>query len=485
MRKKILGAFAALSAVAGGAYAQSPARPVAPTPIGTVGAYGGGMTDPMVRPANAERYNEPVPPPMPGMGGPGMGDPGMGGADPMMGLGGPGYPPPGPYGQLPYEQPVLGEGVFSATAPHRFYLDGQYLLLFPESQPTNVPLLTTSAPADFGQLGAATTTILQGNRNTLNLGTVSGFRVSGGMWRADDQRVGVEVGGLYQSPSSATTFARSSSQGIPLIARPFTNALNGQPASLVVSSPNTISGSALVRGTTEFWGIEANALLNLFRTCPGECRLWQLNLLGGYRYLELQEGLGLSSMSTVLAGFVPAGGLVVGSPTSIDVRDQFNTVNRFHGAQVGLQSQFTSGRWYVGVTGKAAFGAMNERLEITGSTSVVNPVARTGSTTLGGLFANASNIGRYRTDRFAIVTDLNASLGFHFTSWLIGTVGYNFMHMSTVVRPGQQYDGRVNPNLVPTSALFGTAPPAGRPPITLRQDDYFTHGLNFGFILRY
>jgi len=49
MRKKILGAFAALSAVAGGALAQSPARPVAPTPIGTVGSYDGGMKDSMVR----------------------------------------------------------------------------------------------------------------------------------------------------------------------------------------------------------------------------------------------------------------------------------------------------------------------------------------------------------------------------------------------------------------------------------------------------
>jgi hypothetical protein len=481
MRKKILGAFAALSAVAGGALAQSPTRPIAPTPLGTVGAFDGGMKDGMVRPANAEVFNPPVPPPMPGMGDPGMGM----GADPMMGMGGPGYPPPGPYGQPPYESPVLGEGVFDATSPHRFYLDGQYLLLFPESQPTQFPLLTTSAPADFGRLGSATTTILSGNRNRLDLGAVSGFRVNGGFWRSGDQRVGVEVGGLYQSPSSNNYFARSSTQGIPLIARPFINSANGTQVSSIVSFPNNVSGSALVRATTELWGIEASGMINLWRTCPGECRLWQLNLLGGYRYLELQEGLGMSSMSTVLTGNFPAGGLVVGPPTSIDIRDQFTTLNRFHGAQVGLQSQFTSGRWYVGLTGKAAFGGMSERLEIAGSTSTVNPILRTGNTTLGGVFANASNIGRYRNDRFAIVTDLNASLGFHFTSWLIGTVGYNFIHLSVAARPGNQFSGRVDPNLVPTSGTFGTAPPAGRAPINIRQDDFFTHGLNFGLILRY
>ena len=486
MRKKILGAFAALSAVAGGALAQSPTRPaVAPTPIGTVGSYDGGMKDSMVKPANAEVYNPAIPPHMAGMGGPGMGDPGMGGADPMMGMGGPMYPPPGPFGQLPYEQPVFGEGAFSAPGTHRFYLDGQYLLLFPESQPTNTPLLTTSAPADFGRLGNATTTILAGDRGLLNLGTVSGFRVNGGFWRGSDQRVGVDVGGLYQSPTSYTLFAQSSNQGIPLIARPFTNSLTGAPSSLIVSAPNSVSGSALIRATTEFYGIEANGLLNLFRTCPGECRSWSLNLLAGYRYMELQEGLGMSTRSTVLTGTVPAVGLTAGAPTSIEVRDQFNTLNRFHGAQAGIQSQFTSGRWYVGVSGKAAFGAVNQRLEIDGSTALGNPINRTGSVTLGGLFANASNIGRYQTDQFAIVTDLNATVGFHFTSWLIGTVGYNFIHVSAVLRPGNQFDGSANPTLVPTSALYGTAAPAGRAPIALKQDDFFTHGLNFGMILRY
>ncbi len=482
MRKKILGAFAALSAVAGGALAQSSSRPLAPTPLGTVGAFEGGLRDSMVRPANAERYNEAVPPPMPGMGDPGMG------ADPMMGLGGPMYPPPGPYGQAPFEQPVLDgplAGAFDATSPHRFYLDGQYLLLFPETQPTPMPLLTTSAPADFGRIGAGTTTALAARNHTLNLGTASGFRVNAGFLRAGDQRLGLEVGGFYQSPVSNNTFVQSSAQGIPLIARPFINSTTGAQSSLLVSAPNSVSGSALVRATTEFWGVEASAVYNLFRTRPGECRLWQLNAIGGYRYLELNETLGVSSMSTVLSGTIPAVGLTVAPPTSLDVRDQFNTLNRFHGAQVGLQSQFTSGRWYVGLTGKAAFGGVSQRLEVDGTTALANPIARTGSTTLGGLYATAANIGRYRNDRFAIVTDLNASVGFHFTSWLIGTVGYNFIHLSSAARPGNQFSGVVNPNLVPTSGLFGTGGAATSPPVSIRNDDFFTHGLNFGFILKY
>jgi hypothetical protein len=490
MRKKILGAIAALSAGVGGAVAQTPARPVAPMPLGSVGAFGsgGGMTDPNVRPANADVYNPAVPPP--GLGGLGMAGPGVGGPggpgapDPMMGMGEPVYPPPGTYGQLPYEDPVL-EGAFNAASPARFFLEGQYLLMFPEGQPVRFPLLTTSAPADFGRVGAATTTILAGGGRELDLGTVSGFRINGGLWRAGDQRVGIELGGLYLSPSSYNRFARSSDQGIPLLARPFTNAATGVPASLVVSSPNSISGSALVRATTEFWGFEANGLLNLYRTCPGECRLWQLNLLAGYRYLQLDESLDVSSRSTVLTGTIPVGGVTVGSPTSVEVRDRFETLNKFHGGQVGLQSQFTSGRWYVGMTGKVAFGGVNQRIIIDGSTGTNNPTAGRTNVTLGGLFANASNIGRYRTDEFAVVTDVNATLGFHFTSWLIGTVGYNFIHMNTVARPGSVFNGRVDPSLVPTSGLFGTAGPATRGRVVAPTDDFYTHGLNFGVILRY
>ncbi|WP_414896400.1 ABC transporter permease, partial [Roseateles sp.] len=37
--------------------------------------------------------------------------------------------------------------------------------------------------------------------------------------------------------------------------------------------PNAVAGSALARATTEFYGVEANALYNLYRTCPGECAL--------------------------------------------------------------------------------------------------------------------------------------------------------------------------------------------------------------------
>jgi hypothetical protein len=482
MRKKILGTIAALAAGAGGALAQSPARNVAPVPLAAAGAFDTGPTDSGLRQVN--NYAEPIPPAMPGMGGEGMG----GGVDPMMGGGAPVYPPPGIYGGAGWEDPAAGGLLGGVNSAPKFYVDGGYLLLFPESQPTGFPLLTTGAAAagEQGRIGRSTTTILAGNRNFLNLGTAHGFRINGGFWRPSDQRLGVEVGSIYVAPVSNTVFARSSDEGIPLIARPFVSALTGAQSILLVASPGLTSGSALSRASTLFWSIEANALYNLFRSCPDNCRYWSLNLLGGYRFAEFQEQISLSQRSVVLPGrTIPYYLTQVGSPTAVEVRDQFDALNKFHGGQVGVQSLFYSGRWFVGATGKVAFGATNQRVIVDGASAATNIAAGTNSQVLGGLYANASNIGRYRTDHFAILTDLNLNLGYNFTRWLTGTVGYNFVHLSAVARPGNMYNGRVDPSLVPTSGTYGTGAVGPVGAFTYPQDDFFLHGLNFGFQIRF
>jgi hypothetical protein len=482
MRKKLLGTIAALAAGAGGALAQSPAKTVAPAAIGTVGAFDSGTTDPAVRLASGHS-NPVVPPPLGGMDGV---PPGGGlGVDPMMG-GGPVYPPPGVQGGAAWDEPPITGGLFGG-GPSTFYVDGQYLLLFPEKQPVGFPLLTSGSPAagEQGRIGSSTTIALAGNRGTLNLGSTSGFRINAGLWRPQDHRLGVDVGGLYMAPVSNTVFMRSSDQGIPVLARPFISTATGAQSVLIASSPGIVSGDVASRATTTFWSIEANAMVNLYRSCPDNCRSWTLNLLLGYRFAEHNETLSLSTRSTALPGrTLPYAGVTVGSPTTIEVRDQFDALNKFHGGQVGLQSQFTSGRWYVGATGKVAFGATNQRVIVDGTSAAVNPIDGTSSQTLGGLFANSSNIGRYKTDQFAILTDVNATLGYNFTRWLTGTVGYNFIHLSAAARPGNMFNGQVDPALVPTSGTYGTGA-NGSPVFQVRQDDFFVHGLNFGFLVRY
>ena len=486
MRKKLLGTIAALAAGAGGALAQSPTRPAAPAAIGTVGGFDDGGA---VMPAHGQAAAIP-----PSFGGPDGGPPlggmgGMGGVDPMMGQGGPVYPPPGIMGQGGWEEPA------QASLLSTLYVDGQYLLAFPKSQPTGYPLLTSGSatPGEQGRIGASTTTILAGAPGTLSLGTASGFRINGGVWRPQDHRLGVEAGGLYFAPVSNTAYLRSSDQGIPLIARPFISTATGGQGVLLASSPSAISGEVLSRATTTFWGAEGNALVNVYRSCPDNCRSWTLNLLVGYRYAELDETLSVSSRSTALPGrTLPFANITVGAPASIEVRDSFQVVNKFNGGQVGLQSHFRSGRWYVGATGKVAFGSTSSTVIVDGSSYALdpttqnadNPINRVNSQAIGGLFANASNIGRYKADQFAILTDVNGSVGYNFTSWLTGTVGYNFIHLSAVARPGRLFNGQVDPSLVPTSGSYGLGP-NGSPAFRIPVDDFWIHGVNFGFLIRY
>lgn len=505
MRKKLLGAMAALVAGTGtgGALAQSPTR-------------GSARSGEDVRPV---QYNEAIPPRLPGgpalppemtagpggqpdmgpggpgMGGPGMGGPGMGGP----GMGGPGgepmWPVPGPYMQQSWERPPVerqgllgGLGGTPTNAP-TVWFDGQYLLMFPKAMPINFPLVTSGAPAGLGVVGQATTTPLYG-AGDLRLGAISGFRLTAGFFRPQDHRVGFELSGMYVSPASNDFFGQSSGTGIPVIARPYFNTATGANAALIVAFPNFAAGSVLSRTTSEFWGAEANGLWNVYRSADTGGLAWTMNAIGGFRFNSLEESLDITQSSRLLTGVTaPYAGITVASPTTLMVRDNFSTSNRFYGGQLGLQIQASAGRWFLGLSGKAGLGVMHEQVRIDGASGSSNPTSATvaglSSVAVGGLYANASNMGTFRDDRFAVVTDVNATLGYNLTRFLTLTAGYNFIHMSTVARPTEQFTGRVDPALVPTSGSFGGVPVAGQPPYTIKQTDYFMHGLNFGFIVRY
>jgi len=127
---------------------------------------------------------------------------------------------------------------------------------------------------------------------------------------------------------------------------------------------------------------------------------------------------------------------------------------------------------------------VHQEIDVTGTTNASNAATQTSSFGVGGLLANASNIGTYRNDRFAAMTDLNGTLGYHVTPWLIGTIGYNFQHISRVVRPGSQFNGRVDPTLIPSSGSFGGASTGGQA-FNIKEEDFYLHGLNFGAIIRY
>ena len=86
-------------------------------------------------------------------------------------------------------------------------------------------------------------------------------------------------------------------------------------------------------------------------------------------------------------------------PDLLDIADEFTVRNLFVGGQVGLDSEFRLGRYFMDVTTKLAFGDMNEQLNITGVTNT--SIGGTTSTTPGGWLALNTNIGKSNLDKFA------------------------------------------------------------------------------------
>lgn len=475
MRKRLLGAIAAVAAGSGAAWGQAPSAPPPPAPIGTVGGYPGGVTP-------ATGYADPIPPP--------TGYGAAPGADPTGGLfpGGPvGYPPPGLYNQQSWQEP-FADGLHSRLAS-RWWLSAEYLMWFSKAQPVRFPFVTTSAPAAGGRIGETSTLILHPHGGDLGYDLISGFRITTGFFKDDCRRSGWYGSGFMTEDAENEFAVASDATGQPLLARPFINAATGQPDVLFVSFPTFAGGRVSVTSHSRAWGAEGGPVCNLFRSCPDDgCGpFWNVDLFGGFRFFQLKEDLRIQSFTDVLPGqAVPFDGKLYFGPVNIEVNDEFETLNQFYGGNVGVQTQFRYGKCYVSALGKIAIGVMHQRVDVNGFSILRQPGLAVGpSAVRGGLYANATNIGRYDNDEFAVLPEVNVNLGYNWRSWLTTFVGYSFLYTNRVVRPGDQYSPVVNPAIVPTSPAFGLGAPIATPNRVLTQSDYWIQGVSFGITCRY
>jgi hypothetical protein len=231
-----------------------------------------------------------------------------------------------------------------------------------------------------------------------------------------------------------------------------------------VSAPGVGTGNAFVNVNSQFWGLETNLMLNVLRGGG-----WTVNLIGGFRYLQLDEWMSITGNSTIfndttfMDGF---GNPLVTAPAGSGVTtiDQFNTHNQFYGGQIGARFRYNMGRWSIDGSGSLAIGATHESVDINGTT-IVYPVNGTPVPLTGGNYATLQ-IGRYSQDRFAVAPEARLNLGYQFTPWLRGTIGYDFLFLSSVLRPGNQID----------NVYDGVS----HPMVPMKTSTYWSQGLNVG-----
>jgi hypothetical protein len=355
--------------------------------------------------------------------------------------------------------------------PYVFWVDADYLLwTIKDSQIP--PLVTTSPPgtprASAGVIGAPGTMVLFGG-NDVDNEERSGIRVTTGFWFDRNQCLGIEGSFFFLGQRSVNFDAASS--GVPILARPFFDVNAGVENSELIAFPGVLAGSVAIRDTSRLWGTELNLRGNW---CAGCC--WRLDWLAGFRYLALDESLTISENLTIPSG--PQAG------TSIFVNDSFWTHNSFAGGNLGLELELRQRRCSVVLLGKVALGNMHETVNIEGSTGFAVPGLPVNFQP-GGLLAQPTNIGHYERDRFAVVPEAGIKVGYQISKHWRFLVGYSFLYVSDVVRPGNQIDRGINVTQLPSVLGPGTLVGAARPTFTFHSTDFWAQGVSLGFEFRW
>jgi hypothetical protein len=479
MRNGFLGSMAALAAGTGLAWGQS-AGPVAtatpgkakvsePAPITQVQGLGDGA----------------MPPPIP------VAD-SAGGLNMPLGVG-PVYPTPAIFeatnaSQLPQ---LPGSDTPGPEAP-RLWFTADYLLWFTKAMPNSYPLVTTSNVSSAGRLQQPTTTVLYGGED-VNFGVSSGFRVFGGTFRDADRRNGWELGGFSLMNKSKEFVASSDGTGNPVIARPFVNVNNSAQSSILITAPNFATGGVVTETSTSAWGVEANYVCNLYRAYPTDPQNRVLNFIAGPRYMQIEESLNVSSVSDLLPGntapaafgVFPATFGAAGDRQRLVIQDMFKVTNQFYGGQIGLQSEWRRGRWTVLGNYKLAAGNMVSSVEIEGKSTLTRGVQAFSGGVRGGVLATPANIDKSEIDRFTFMPEINLTLGYQITPGFSVGVGYNYLYIADLVRPGEIVNPRQQPGNIPASANFGAV--AGNQPQNdiFKRSEFYLHGINFSLNVRY
>jgi hypothetical protein len=368
-------------------------------------------------------------------------------------------------------------------------LEGEYLLWWLRPGGTDQPLLTTGTltnpiTSGSGVLGTPTTSVLAGNQN-FNQGPYSGFRVNAG-WIHCDDTFGVTGSFFYLTQRGRDFPFNSDTGGNPLIARPVVDARTGAETVLFVAAPNAFSGGADISSSTLLFGFDANGLLPVRRGCCDDEVNCYVNLLGGFRYLNLRDDLSIVSNTAVLpAGITFFNGLPVTSPGSLGVTDDFRTLNQFYGGQIGAQAGVTWWLFNINGVAKIAAGTMREEANISGTTTASFFNGPT-QTTNGGLLAGNTNIGSHTRNIFAVVPEGQLNVQVEITSQIKLMLGYTILYVSNVQRPGQLIDRSVNRTALPSSELFNPGVPGPAHPAFLWSGtDFWAQGVNFGISLRF
>lgn len=349
--------------------------------------------------------------------------------------------------------------------PNRWFVRTEFLAMWAKGN--RIPPLLTTSPSDTpaedaGVLGEPGTEILVGDERLKDKGRL-GTRITLGHWLDAAHRVSVE--GQWWILGKGEDLPGISSEGDPILARPFFNTeLGGQDAH-VLAFPDALAGGLRADFSSEVHSAHFMGRYAL-REGPGGF----LEVFGGYRFFSFREGVRLEET------LVP----------DVQLTDKFRTDNVFHGTNFGTRLALKRHNWQIDLSTTIALGNMHQTLDVKGTTQA-------GDTTLdGGFLALPSNIGFYSRDELAIIPDFEIRFQYFAFNSIRLMCGYKFMVVSDLLRVGDQIDTTINPSQLPAGLPLarGTAGEGmgdeSRPAIVdLNDTAAWLQGVSFGIEMRW
>lgn len=372
----------------------------------------------------------------------------------------------------PAERPVFG----SYAAPTTFYAGGEYLLWWTRGM--HLPPLVVgdvATAANPGVLGNGTAKLLSGNDNTSD-GPSSGGRFTLGVALDHDGIFSLEGSFFFLAPNNGN--ALFSSNNFPVLARPFFDINDNIATNEFAAFPGIATGTVRVVTDSTLLGAEANLKALLWCGCN-----YQFNGLIGFRFLDLNEGVRITENSVVQTPVAVGANLLTPGDTST-VYDSFATHNRFYGGQIGASGEWGLGRFSLEGSVKLGFGVTQETVDIEGGQRINFTDGKT-QTYVGGLYAVPSNIGTHSQNQFGFVPEICLKLNYQLTEHVTLFVGYDFLFWSSVLRPGDQIDQKLNVNEVPNSGGSPKAAPTLHPVVPYQGSSYWAQGATAGVLFRY
>ena len=323
-------------------------------------------------------------------------------------------------------------------------------------QDRNSPaLVTTSATGTLPTLPTATT-VFGGD---LNGGLSAGYRGDVGVFLSDNFGVGGRFWWISENEDSFGISGPGTGQSI---GRPFFNTVAGIEDALLVNLENNFSGSVQASSQLDLFAAEAYGRANL-----GSTKSSQLDLIGGYSYISIEDELQISSTS-----------LNANTARTRTFNDIFDTENEFHGGQIGFEAVVANGRWFARSLTKVHIGNVSQSLSIQGSSTDVTPPLP-GTAANSGLLA-LGNQGTFERDVFTFVPEMNFKLGYRFRDHVEMSVGYTFMLFDNILLAGDQVDRAIDPTPLNTNGPFGT-----RPAFDVDETSLWVQGIDLGIAITF